>query len=398
MTQQPANALDPRLATRDDWRAGVVRSSQRAGAIIFLAFAAFWNLIAWGATIAFLLNPDEKPAGAYFVLIFPCVGILLAILAIHQLMIYRRWGVSTLTLESFPPRLGGRLRGLVKITRPIDALQPVRIQIRCVKITHHGSGKNRSTRRTILWENEAFVEAGTGSFSKGELPVSFRLPTDQPTFQPRSLEWELFVTWSRPGPDYAATFDLPVIEADPQAIDPVEPDAPAIAEIAAERLIEAHDPGVMITEGAGSTRIHFPAMRHLGMSLTFTIIGLAILAGSVVAFVYGVCLFVPLLLLLFGGLFAWAGLGMLLTSRSVTVMRSGIEIESKFLVITRMSMITPDSISHIDSKMTGSAGDRTFYDIVLHTVEGKRFTLGHFIRGRPATDALIGRINGALGK
>lgn len=398
MNPQPTHPSDPRLYGRSDWRQGVIRSSQKAGAIIFLVMAGFWNLIAWGATVAFWFNTDSKPTGAYFILIFPAIGVLLVVFAIRQWMIYRRWGVSTLTLESFPPRLSGRVRGIVKTTRPIDAMQPVRVQIRCVKITRHRSGNSNSTRRSIIWENEASVDAATASFSKGELPVSFRLPPDQPTFKPGSLEWELFVTWSRPGPDFSATFDLPVIETDPHVVETDEPDPPAINEIASERLIEANDPGVIITEGAGSTRIHFPAMRHLGMSLPLTIIGLAVMAGGVVALVYGVCLIIPLFLLLLGGLFNFAGLSMLLTSRSVTVMRSGIEIESKFLVIQRMSMITPDRISHIDSKMNSSSGDKAYYDIVLHTLEGKRFTLGHFIRGRPATDALIARINGALGR
>ena len=411
---------DPRFASRKDWSEQVIRASSKVGAIFMTIFAAFWNLISWTVAVAFLLDEKAKDAATYLVLIFPAVGLLLAWLAVHSWMQYRRWGVSELKLESFPPRLGSPLRGVVKVSQPIDASDPVRLQLRCVHITRHRRNGKTETRRNTLWENESFIDASNPELRQGRLQIAFQLPRDQPVFNRGSIDWELYVQARTPGTDYSATFDLPVIEPDLNAA-PVRYERPAdwdvqpmpgsggatgadvsitppMSEAAAEQLIAHNDPKILITEGAGSTRIEFPAMRHLGFSLAFAIIGVGMLGGAVAAFAYAGPILVAIILILIGGLMAWAGIAMLVTSRKVTVARSGIEVETRMLVIQRYTMITPDEISNISSKMTGSSGNKSFYDITCHTVTGKTFKLGTMIRGRPATDAIVMRINDALGR
>jgi hypothetical protein len=408
-----ANPSDPRFGSRKDWAQQVVRASSRTGAIFMSGFAVFWNAIAWTIAVAFFLDDQDKGAAVFLVLIFPAVGLLLAWLAIHSWMTYMRWGESVLKLDAFPPRLGSILRGVVEVARPIDAADPVRLQLRCVRITRRRRNNKTETQRTTIWENESFIDASNPELRQGRLNVAFQVPRDQPVFSRGSLEWELYVQAKTPGPDYTATFDLPVIEADPSA-NPAEwgaaalsddasfsssaPAARPVSESEAEQLITYNEPRVLVSESAGSTRVSFPAMRHLGFSLTFAIIGVGLIGGGVAAIVYGVCIAGPIFLFLVGGLMAWFGIGMLVTSRKITVARSGIELETRFLIVQRYTMITPDDISRIDTKMAASSGDKAFYDINCHTTGGKTFKLGTMIRGRPTTEAILQRINDALGR
>jgi hypothetical protein len=74
-------------------------------------------------------------------------------------------------------------------------------------------------RREVLWEEE---QRGAGSAPSGSayraMPVRFLLPGDRP---PATLDgasegiaWELTITAAMPGVDYAATFQVPVLEPD----------------------------------------------------------------------------------------------------------------------------------------------------------------------------------------
>jgi hypothetical protein len=405
---------DPRFGSRKDWAQQVIRASSKTGAVFMTIFAAFWNFVSWTITIAFLYDQKQKGFETLLVLLFPAIGLLLAWIAIYSWLQYRRWGVSELKLDAFPPRLGSIIRGVARASRAIDATEPVRLQLRCVHITRHRRNGKTETRRNTLWENESYVDAADPALRQGRVNVAFPIPRDQPVFSKGTIEWELMIQAKTPGPDYSVTFDLPVIEADanaPTGAWPVQPmpspdraPVPAsagtavLSESAAEQVIASSEPSVLITESAGATRIEFPSMRHLGITLTFAFIGYGLLAGAVAAFVYDAPLLFPIIMTLIGGLMSLVATLSLFTSRKITVARSGIELETRFLVVQRYTMIAPDEISKIDSKMTASSGDKSYYDIQCHTTHGKVFKLGTLIRGRPATEAIIQRVNSALGR
>ncbi len=395
--------LDPRLRRRKDWSAGVVHTSGRTGALFITLFAVFWCAITFTVAGITLLGKGDKPvpATAYIVLIFPAIGVFLLWGTFYAWQSHRRWGQSVLRLERFPPRLGGVLRGVVEVSRPIEASDSVRKQVRCVRITKRRSGNKTETRRDTLWENEAFLEVGATSLRQGKVNVAFRLPADQPIANPGQVQWELVVTAKTPGPDYRAVFDLPVLEAQPGEADndPLLPHAnEALKPPALERVLAEFEPKILLSEIAGSTRFEMPAGRHKGFSLGFAAIGLALLVGAWAMWAFEMPMCIALFIIAFGLMFAYIGLTATFTSRKLSVARSGVEVESATFGFPRHRMIAPEQISSVSVDKTASAGETTYYNVKLSTVDGKRVTLAHMIRSRPAAQGIADRINRVLGR
>src|SRR5689334_3231302 len=109
---------------REDWAAKQSRDATRSGMWSGIAFAVLWNLISIPA--AAMVLRSELPKGNHLALLgllFPLVGVGLAISAARRTLQYRRFGASTLDLERVPIPVGHPLVGTVRAaiaTPPAD--------------------------------------------------------------------------------------------------------------------------------------------------------------------------------------------------------------------------------------------------------------------------------------
>ena len=253
-------------------------------------FAVLWNLISVpSAVLGVKAAIEQQKYAALFVLVFPAVGIALAIWAIRATVRFKRFGVSRLDLEAIPAPLGRSLRGTVVAAGTLDARDGLLLTLTCVRRVITGSGKNRSTSERILWQEE---RRATGRQTRGAegmvtaIPVAFDLPRDgEPCdgSNPRDMVlWRLAVSAEVPGVDYAASFEVPVFRtAESDALPSGEPPAEVLP---AEPFVQSPSSRVRVTRNRRGTEILYPAARNPGAAAGITAF-LVIWLGVVVALV-----------------------------------------------------------------------------------------------------------------
>ncbi len=389
-----------------EWEHGEIHCSGKTQMWVALSMATFWNLV---SSVVWFFVPEELAKGNYLALIallFPAVGLGLAAWAAVAVARWRRYGRSTLVLPELPLRLGARLGGYLRVSESLEARQAA-LTLSCVEIRTSGSGKNRSTHRTVLYQDEAqaVVQAAAGH---RRVPVSFALPADQPqrdvSDSRRKIEWQLKAIAAVRGPDLDVTFELPVFEAD--LLSPISnlgqvaesgagDDRPVLT--AAEDGGDAAATGVDMHYRGGGLRYYFAPARHLAVGTGFTGAGVLLSGIAVGGTMAGK---LPLLGTLICGLL---GTVFLLVGLNELLMRSELRTRIGELGVRRGWWLGADHfyrLSDIDDLLVTDGmqvGDTRYYRLTLKTRDGKQRVLAGGLKGRRNTTALRNLIAGAVG-
>ncbi len=196
----------------EKWSSGRIEDDFRNAGCILVGLAVVFNAVGWAAAVS--VSRDGGSGENGWVWFFPLIGVPLAGLAVHQILRKRRFGSPVFELATRPGVVGRALAGQVLVPRGLPAESDVALHLKCVRIETTGSGKNRSTRTTTLWEQKRQLP---GSLVAGEglkIPVAFAIPPDAaPTDERNSrdrIRWDLDVESSLPGVNFKARFEVPV--------------------------------------------------------------------------------------------------------------------------------------------------------------------------------------------
>lgn len=198
---------------RKDWAERRVRDERyklagcmvRGGLFLFVGSCGFaWVFLKDGGA-------DNLP-----VLLFPTFVAALVGAALYGRRHQEKFGTPILELESVPVVPGGMLAGYVRSTADLAPPEGFVIRLRCLHKRETGSGKNKRTDTTTLWEQEMTLPAAAERPDGLALPVAFALPPDARETDERNsankVVWELSVKATLPGVDFSAVFDIPVFE------------------------------------------------------------------------------------------------------------------------------------------------------------------------------------------
>ncbi len=385
---------------RPDWAAGRIEDSNRGTMVGAWIFAGFWNLVSLPGAyfgIRQLMNEGEK--GALFVLIFPAVGLGLLVWAIRATLRYRRFGVSRLDLATVPAPLGGELRGAVIAPVTLDALEGVQVTLTSVRRVTTGSGKNRSTSETVLWQEEQRARPALSRTAEGmvtSVPVTFRLPPDAESTDgtdPRNqVVWRLVVTAEVPGVDYHSTFEVPVFRTAEPAV-PVEASA---AGAAGQPFVQLATSRIKVTRNRRGTEILFPAARNPAVAAGLTLV-LALWLAAVWATVH---LDAPLLLQIvfaaFGLLLAWATVSVWFGVSRITVGDGSVAVATGVIAPMRERRMPSQDVAEVVTRIGMQAGGRPFYDLVLMCRDGRQVYAGRGVRDKREAEWLADTLREAL--
>ena len=200
---------------RVEWAGPRIRSSQGADALGESFLAVFWNV----ATFPILLIvPREVANGRYVALTFlviPLAGLGLAYWAIVELARTKRFGRTSLHLDTMPGRPGQELRGHIDAPAALQGASGVALNLRCEK--QYGVSSRRGARNATepFWATDvtAPVLAGQSAAGDAVVAVAIAIPPGLPDSSRGGAEeyaWYLSASAPLPGADFAAEFEIPV--------------------------------------------------------------------------------------------------------------------------------------------------------------------------------------------
>jgi len=388
---------------REDWRAGRLRSGDsRAAAMFGFMAAAFLGL----STPALLAIPKEMARGNHAILVtlmFPLAGLGLGVAAVRAVIRRRKFGISELELHTLPSVIGGTFSGALEIPAKIRPTTGFKVRLLCVRRTTSGSGKNRSTHESVLWEDEKtllrdYLEQEPG---KTGLPVFFNVPADQPPSKRSNpaIVWRLEVTADVPGVDYAAQFEVPVFRTAESRDDAVpQPDPTAPFQPPLETWQPPADSRIRVTETMhGETEIHFPAARNPGVILG--LIGFLAIWNVFLwlMLVKDAPIIFPIVWSLFDLILGLVLLNMLLHSAHVTAGNGELNVQHRWLLFGTRRTVPAADVASISLQGGAQSGTRVYYDLILTTKTGQKVTLGGAIPDKHHAEWLAQRLRSALG-
>ena len=217
---------------KKEWRDGRISSNSKLKMASAIAVALIWNLI---TSIGCFFLFEEFRGGNYLALvflIFPIVGIGLAIWAVKLILRWLKYGQSTFEMETTPGVIGGVLRGRIHTKVNIKPQDGFHLTLSCINRITTGSGKHRKTREHVRWQDTSNIAYEQYEYdpSRSVIPVLFKIPyeshetnDDDPK---NKIFWRLKISAKVPGVDYAASFEIPVFRTSESSKDFVSDKSP----------------------------------------------------------------------------------------------------------------------------------------------------------------------------
>ncbi len=411
---EEANPASPWL-WREDWASSKADSLHKKSQITAWVICILGNMVlipVAAATIPQLARRNDPRA--LLVAGFCSIGLILFVVALRASLRHRRFGNAYFEFDSLPFSPAGRLAGRIHLKLDADASHGIDLRLACVRRTVTGSGNNRSTVQTVLWQADQNVPSGAlGMDPLGRtIPVDFAIPPDAyvtdhdiPSDQ---VLWLLHAQADIPGIDYTDDFELPVFRTSGSTNQAPAPSfsetngfvdaAPSDADTAAVAA-PAH-PKVSISSQAGGTEFYFHAFRSPARALILAVFT-AVWSGVVYflfrssapwlfAVVFG-SFDLLLILAVFHSVLGTArirvGNGEIVSTKRTL----GIGITKRFLV----SEI--DAIVPVTGGQQGTNQGSTIYAIRLRTKNGRRITLADEIDSRQEARWIVSQVETLAG-
>ena len=398
-------SLSPSTASSASTR---VRSSTRSNLIGAWVFAVLWTLIS--APILFFIprELERKPIAAIGV-IFPIIGVGLLAWAVMITLRWRRFGPAWFEMAA-PASPGGMCAGSIRtrLDRPSpgDGLV-VTVRLTCLQRIIRGSGKHRSVRENILWQEEQGVPAEHILFTPtgAAIPVHFALPAvARETTASKGSEgvfWALIVDASLPGVDLHEDFDVPVAGG-AMAERPVQYDGPYIAQ-SAKAAVTRQDlaaAGIHVRQTEAGVEYHFGAARNPSFAIGLTAFVLIWTGALWLQIAIDAPVLFPLLTGLFELLLLVIAADLWLGTTTVTVGSHTVRCRQAIAGLGTTRVIASTDIVKIDlhiSMQTSGRSGTPYYEIRATTGAGRHRSLGSGIRNKAHAEWLAQEMRSAIG-
>lgn len=388
---------------REDWANSTIRSNQRTAALFMCLFALVWNGIAWTVATAFFLDRGNVPKGVFLlVLLFPAIGVMLAIAAVTRLLAWRRFKAATFRIATSPARPGGVLQGYIDLPLRLSPVVPVKLRLNCIQREQQSSGgKNRTVEHT-LWQDEKFLRGPFPELGLDQttLPVFFRLPSDQPDCggdrPANAISWTLEAIAALPGPDLNIGFDIPVFSASV----PVDPgpreDPTSRYQVPVTELRESIKSKIVVRDSADGKELVFPALRNPGAVIFGTLFFLGWTTVLVFLAKSSAPILFPIVFGFFDVLIGFFWFDVTFRQSRLTANRQRLISQQRWLFFQRVKEWPVSSIRNISLKVGMSSNQQRYYDLIALLDTGRTATLACAIPSRIEADWLAAEIKTAL--
>lgn len=382
----PETAEKPWLSN-PKWAENKISSNVKAEMYGLIVFSLFWNLITWpvlllnGASIV----EEVHPMILLVMAIFPLTGIFLIYLTIKSIRQHNAFGKTPLTLTPFPGSIGGQIGGKISFERNISSLTSFPVKVVCLKKHISGSGKNRRTNERLVWESDTFARHythGIGSGLEFRVDVPDNLPETDINKDSSWHEWRVDI--DSPDIKLKRSFEIPVYRT---------AEASEVSYKVPQHLIQNKnkldlDSSLPVQQQGNEVRIHYPMFYKPTTKVIVAMIGLAMLI-AVAVFRQDMPIFVFAMLLLIGGLMAFFSIKSLLSSLTVVLKNSTMEVsKGLFGLFKRTQRFSFSEIAGIERKevMRSQSGNKhtVHFSVLALLRSGEKLDIAKQIEGESA--------------
>jgi hypothetical protein len=411
---EEANPSSPWL-WRADWANRRAESQNKKTEVTAWVACIFCNLVMIPVAVTLIPQLARRNDPRVFLIVGFClIGVILFAVALRSTLRHRRFGNTYFELDSLPFSPGGRLTGRIHLQLDSNASDGVNLRLSCIRKTATGSGEDRSTVQTVLWQTEqnvAFGAIGSDPFGR-TIPVDFGIPPDayvtdkdNPSDQ---VLWLLHAQADIPGISYTDDFELPVFrtssDSDPTtAYSPSGSFTPAggsFNESDAAPVPAPANPKVMISSQDGCTEFYFPVFRSPSRAI-FLLIFTAVWSGAAYFLFFSKAPRIfPVVFGLADLLLIYAFFKVSFGTARIRVGNGEITSSKRILGIgktQRFSVSDVDAIVAVTSgQQSGTQGQMT-YAIRLRTKNSRRVALADEIASRQEARWVVSQIEALAG-
>jgi hypothetical protein len=400
----PAHVPGGPWMAKKQWAAGRVYDNSRGPLILVWIITLIWNTVTWSIVLSDGRRQlvTGKPE-SYIMLLFPAIGLIPLAIAIYLTVRHLKFGRSVLELETVPGCVGGWLAGTIRTSVALRDHESVRVALRCVRRVTRGSGKNRRTSESTLWEDEQTLIGKLAADRDGgnAIPVAFRIPGSCEPTRDRHRDdiiWRLRVRAAMPGADYAADFTVPVfVEQQPENFVPQVEALAARLRASRAAVVALDDPQIEISVNvAGRKRLVFPTRRNRGTAVVVTLFAIVFGGIGIGAGVGGAPIIFPIAFGGFGAALAYGAAIYWFRHVELFVDRHGIERHWRMLGFAGTRRINAGDIVDIKSKITAEANDTPYHTVCAVVADGKEVALVSNLRTSDAAH-VVEEIMNSLG-
>ena len=386
---------------RKDWAAGRITSGAHKSVLLLWVFVLFW--LAFSTVITLLVVPPEWQRGnhvALIAMIFPVIGLAVLVFALTTTLAWRRYGQSAFEMAAVPGALGGTLEGMIQVNARLRPEHGLHLRLSCLRRTTTSTGKNRTTTEKILWQDEKWLRPDlpqTGLNVTG-IPVYFRLPADQPestTSLGDGIHWRLEASAKVRGPNYHATFEVPVFKV-PETPTPSD-DPTAQYQMSLDEIRQQIHSRVQVNDLAdGGKEFIFPAGRNPGFATgatVFVLIWTAVIvfliwkhAPIIFPLVFGA---IDLLMIVFA-------FDLWFRRSRVVATPEQMQIETAWLGFKKQRTLKVSDVASLATDVGATAGHTAYYDLKIRTRDGRDFTAAKNLGSKPEADWLVQQMAAAV--
>lgn len=372
---------------RKDWSEGRIASNAGIGLIVLWVFAAVFS--GFGVIILTQLQKIHEEDGriVFIVGLFPLVGLLMLCSAAYKTYAYRKFGNAHCELVTNPGVVGGWFKAAVRARVPISPGDKATARLSCVHEYTTGSGKNKSTKRDVLWQDEREIgHDGIGVDREGlsAFPAIFAIPRSCRPVEGDSgdrIVWKLALECAVPGVDFDQSWEVPVFVTPDSADIPTE-EASAWQEAAASLKDYERTSHIHITPLPDGISIYASPARAKKAAAMLTVFALIWVGITVAMARFGVPLFFPAVFGFFGVFMVYASLSLWFRATRTIARGDEVQVKSTLLGIGGTKTIPAAEIESVHLKIGMTAGDTSYYRVVLHRQDGKNTTLAAAIRDK----------------
>ena len=374
-----------------------------------------WFLVGFGAIFILLPSPaylevwKEVSRGDYMilmVLLFPLVGAGIAWAGWKMRRNYQFFGPTPLALDPEPGQAGGQVGGQIYLGRSVPEDATLTVWLSCIRFYYSGSGKDRKTRESILWQTEqraycAPRQAGT------DIQFCFDAPADQPATRERArslsgrqdwIRWRVSLEGALEGRELKRSWEIPVV-AGSGASRYQLPESHVMADqrVREREAVESASEQIRVEQTGQGLFLESRPGRNLGMKLGMLLFG-GIFAGVgtglfIAAASEGVMLyFMGTIFGLIGYLIVFSTVYTLARGLQVWIRGGEVRVVRRWLGIPvyrrEGRLLRAEQVVLKSGMSSTSNGRKTEYMTLQAEVDGKVLRLAEGIKGRDVGEAL----------